>query len=864
MPQALSEAEQRIRAAYGAGSDELDLSSLGLTVLPDSLRGLIGLTELYLADNELTTLPDWLGEFTELIYLSVAGNRLAEVPESLCRLTGLTRLGLQRNRLTALPDALGSLQQLKRLYLENNRLTALPPSLGELTLATLDLEGNPLTSPPPEIVAQGTPSVLSFLRAARTATVQQWVSKVLIVGEGRVGKTSVAKALAGQKHDRAEPTTHGMRITTLPLAHPDRDGVTMRLSVWDFGGQDIYHATHQFFLTGRSLFLLVWNAGEGTDRGRLRYWLETITARAPGAPILIVATYTADRAADIDARSLAARYPAIVGVHNVDCAARLGFDALLKAVTATAAGLPMMGAEWPSSWANAASALTGRDRPPHIPARDMWQTMVDADVTEEDDQRTLAAALHERGEILYFSEVEELVDLVVLDPQWLNFNISRMLDSAGVAARHGLLTTADIDAEWAGISHAQREQMLNLLDRFDVSYRVRDSDDGARAIVVSRLPHTPPDYAPLWEPLAERPGIRELRLVYELPVLPPGIPVWFLAREYRFATEYRWRAGALLRDPDDLHVALLHTDIERRRIELTVRGPLPSRFFDTLDDGLGFIFRRYPGMHIIRWVPCQGHGRCDNMFDYAKIVRRLERGHTTMYCDSTDDGAEVDIAGLLTGIPRPVPTLGALVEDLRRDVAEHFRLTQRDHAQIMTAVARTQQTHCPSVFTVTPGPKRLTKTKHVLRLYCEQPGAWHPLPGDAGRYEFAAPAGWLIRFGPYLATTVKILKATVPYVGPILGIAAHDLHEQIENEIDLAETILASLPAERRRSLERPVGQARTDADFRVLREMLEQLDPVRRWGGLSHILTPEGLSIYVCAEHEATYRRLPPADTAL
>jgi len=29
------------------------------------------------------------------------------------------------------------------------------------------------------------------------------------------------------------------------------------VNIWDFGGQEIYHATHQFFLTHRSLYLLL-------------------------------------------------------------------------------------------------------------------------------------------------------------------------------------------------------------------------------------------------------------------------------------------------------------------------------------------------------------------------------------------------------------------------------------------------------------------------------------------------------------------------------------------------------------------------------------------------------------------------------
>jgi internalin A len=73
----------------------------------------------------------------------------------------------------------------------------------------------------------------------------------------------------------------------------------MRLSMWDFGGQEIYHATHQFFLTDQSLFVLVWNARAGWEHGRVRYWLDLISARAPNAPIILVATHTADRAADL-------------------------------------------------------------------------------------------------------------------------------------------------------------------------------------------------------------------------------------------------------------------------------------------------------------------------------------------------------------------------------------------------------------------------------------------------------------------------------------------------------------------------------------------------------------------------------------
>ena len=101
-------------------------------------------------------------------------------------------------------------------------LTEVPDWLIDLPeLEDLRLADNPtLISPPPEIVASGTPSVLAFLRARREGASRMWVSKLLVVGEGGVGKTSLVKALLGADHDPAEETTHGIRVEGLMLRSP--------------------------------------------------------------------------------------------------------------------------------------------------------------------------------------------------------------------------------------------------------------------------------------------------------------------------------------------------------------------------------------------------------------------------------------------------------------------------------------------------------------------------------------------------------------------------------------------------------------------------------------------------------------------
>ena len=61
---------------------------------------------------------------------------------------------------------------------------------------------------------------------------------------------------------------------------------------WDFGGQTEYYATHQYFLSKRSLYIVVWKITDG-ERGvnEIQQWLINIQARAPNSPVIIVGKF---------------------------------------------------------------------------------------------------------------------------------------------------------------------------------------------------------------------------------------------------------------------------------------------------------------------------------------------------------------------------------------------------------------------------------------------------------------------------------------------------------------------------------------------------------------------------------------------
>ena len=104
-------------------------------------------THLDLASLWLTSLPESIGRLQKLLYLYVSNNQLTSLPESIGQLQELQDLNLTKNQLTSLPESIGQFQKLLYLYVSNNQLASLPESIGQLQgLTYLGLDNNQLTS----------------------------------------------------------------------------------------------------------------------------------------------------------------------------------------------------------------------------------------------------------------------------------------------------------------------------------------------------------------------------------------------------------------------------------------------------------------------------------------------------------------------------------------------------------------------------------------------------------------------------------------------------------------------------------------------------------------------------------------------
>ena len=189
----------------------------------------------------------------------------------------LADLGLTDEKWNAIL-ALFDPSELEVLNLSNNKVKEfrLTPKMQQLSW--LNLEGNRLIFPPEEIWKEGGDAILRYLRELEVQGVKNvYEVKLLIVGEGETGKTTLWKLLQDPAYPvpSKEPSTIGIEIEEgWPFPHPIEKGETFLVNLWDFGGQDIQYMTHQFFLTQRSFYILC--ADGRRQVANFSYWLKII------------------------------------------------------------------------------------------------------------------------------------------------------------------------------------------------------------------------------------------------------------------------------------------------------------------------------------------------------------------------------------------------------------------------------------------------------------------------------------------------------------------------------------------------------------------------------------------------------------
>jgi internalin A len=271
-----------------------------------ALSGLVNLTYLRLTENRVGAEGAWaLKDLVNLAHLELADNRIGnEGAQALKGLVNLTSLNLRRNRIEDISPFV-SLRNLRWIDLSECHLDRDVPAFWMLpSLRVAILHNASLPGVPVEILSKDIgDNCLDRLRAHLADLTGEDVAvgdvKLMILGNGRVGKTQICRRLRGESFDERVPSTHGIQISSQPLAqHVFEAPVT--LNIWDFGGQEIYHGTHALFLNSRAVFPLVWtpkleaeqfhtHAGFTFRNQPLAYWLAYVrTFGGARSPVLVI------------------------------------------------------------------------------------------------------------------------------------------------------------------------------------------------------------------------------------------------------------------------------------------------------------------------------------------------------------------------------------------------------------------------------------------------------------------------------------------------------------------------------------------------------------------------------------------------
>ncbi|XP_078696882.1 uncharacterized protein LOC144925004 [Branchiostoma floridae x Branchiostoma belcheri] len=269
----------------------LDLSYNPLQTLPAEIGQLINVKHLDLSCCKLHTLPHEVGRLTQLEWLDLSSNPLQTLSVEIGQLTHIKHLDLAGCQLRTLLPEVGRLTQLEWLKLSDNTLMALPVEIAQLTnISHLDVSGNSLRKPPAEVCRQGILAIRQYFdELERSKEDVSACLKVIVLGETMAGKTSLVQTLSSRESSltKKEDRTHCVEITQWA---PD-DNITFE--VYDFGGHDVYHLTHQFFLTPDALILLTvnletYNCTQQSYNDAVGFWLDTLNARVPGAVVTVV------------------------------------------------------------------------------------------------------------------------------------------------------------------------------------------------------------------------------------------------------------------------------------------------------------------------------------------------------------------------------------------------------------------------------------------------------------------------------------------------------------------------------------------------------------------------------------------------
>lgn len=443
---------------------------------------------------------------------------------------------------------------------------------------------------PEEIRNQGAAIVGQYIQKLKEEGAERLnEARILILGEKGVGKTCVARKLIDPNANMTTPeeSTAGVD-TSLWVLWKEK----MNVRIWDFAGHTVTHAVHQFFLSERCLYILVYD-GRTEDRNRLVYWLNQMKNYGGDSQAIILVNERDQHSVNIPINYLKENYP-IAGFYsfNID-KDKAELKQFRKEVGAFIINNPSWKSqEIPKSYYQVKAALErrfnrkGKKGQEHISIKAFQKIAKDYAVEAPEK---LLQDLHFLGISLWYKQMEAYQTLI-LNPEWISQGVYQIINWVSNQNTYSLTLACfdkafEINAE--RFPKDKHPFLFELIKHYELAF---ETWHNKRLIIPHLLEEDQPKKLPVFD------SNEDLSMRYEADqVLPSNTISRFIVRHNTQIKGEKekllvWRYGVILEDGKGSLALVREKD---RSISVSVKGKRKTEYISELRATLNAIFETY-------------------------------------------------------------------------------------------------------------------------------------------------------------------------------------------------------------------------------------------------------------------------------
>ncbi len=531
----------------------------------------------------------------------------------------------------------------------------------------------PLIIPPVEFAMESPQAVRDYFEELGEDGRKLNEVKVVFLGEASAGKTSLVKQLMGEQFDDKESQTHGIRIRKMDFGMSDGDTVTAHL--WDFGGQEVMHATHQFFLSQRSVYVLLLNSRNDDQAEK---WLKYAESFGGRSPVLVVLNKIDENPSfEVNRKTLREKYPQIREFYRLSCQNKSGIDDFREALRREIENADTRRTPFPAHWLAVKEHFSNMQAD-YIESEEFRRECEKAGVVREFSQDVLLKFLHDLGVVINFRNLKNF-DTQILNPLWLTNGVYRIINSGRVAETGGLLHEDEFNA----VINDPRYRAENTTDKpfhypkNKLQYIVRVMQEFELCFQLDPWTYVVPQLLPVQEPDVPMEGA-VLRFVIHFPdFLPDSLFPRLMVKLHTYIedkevlgetfsdrvtrshpvtkpahsshTKLAWRTGMVLHKPNIFKAsARVRWDKEDRKILVDVCGEERRRFLSFIRETVKEIVATFSSLSYSELVPIPDSTDTE---EYEYLVEAEKAGEKEVFVKSLKK--RVSIADLLDGVEEP-------------------------------------------------------------------------------------------------------------------------------------------------------------------------------------------------------------------